>query len=61
MTQTTNLNDNPFFKLGAMMGDNHDKIIKLKKALDHALYNMSRDQQATMSDPTYEEAMELLK
>lgn len=28
-------------------------------ALDHALYYMSRDQQAQMSEPTYEEAVKL--
>lgn len=32
--------------------------IRLRKALSHALYNMSRDQQATMTEPTYEEALE---
>lgn len=31
----------------------------IKKALRHALYNMSRDQQETMTKPTYEEALEL--
>lgn len=33
---------------------------EILKALDHALHNMSRSQQATMTDPTYEEAREIL-
>ncbi len=32
----------------------------LVRALKHALNNMNRDTQATMSDPTYEETLEII-
>lgn len=38
----------------------HDKE-ELLEALEHALSRMSRDQQATMTKPTYEEALEILE
>lgn len=36
-----------------------DEVKRLRDALDHALFFMSRDQKAQMEDPTYEEAVRL--
>jgi hypothetical protein len=51
----------PFFNLGVLLAEKTEQITKLKNALDHALNNMSKDQHATMTDPTYEQAMGLLR